>query len=161
MLYAGDIPNFTEYEGLIGLSLTTNDNRHIKHDITEPFPLPDNSVDSFQAEDVFEHIAYDHLLSIINEIYRVLKPGAIFRLSLPDYGCDILRDRSVKDASGNIIFDPGGGGTKEAPGHVWFPYIQNVKALLERTQFAHNGIIEYLHNYNMDSSFVAAPFDYA
>ena len=55
-LYAGDIPDNVEYEGLIGLSITKGDERHILHDITMPFLLADNSVDSFQAEDVFEHI---------------------------------------------------------------------------------------------------------
>jgi FkbM family methyltransferase len=160
-LYAGDVPAFIEYEGLIGLSLHITDYRHIQHDLHSPFPLPDNSVDNFQVEDVFEHIAYDHLLSIINEIYRVLKPGAIFRLSLPDYGCDILRDRSVKDSSGNIIFDPGGGGSPENPGHLWFPRIDSVKNLLEQTEFAKHGEIEYLHYYNLDGAFVMKSIDYS
>jgi SAM-dependent methyltransferase len=160
-LYAGDVPNFVEYEGLVGLSLTTNDYRHIKHDISHPFPLPDNSVDSFQAEDVLEHIDYDNLLPIINEIHRVLKPGSIFRLSLPDYGCDVVTKRSIKSSSGKIIFDPWGGGTVETPGHIWFPRVDNVMPLLQKTEFARRGKIEYLHNYNTDGSFVANPIDYS
>ena len=126
-LYAGDITDVQHHGGAIGLSLTNNDERHIKHDITQPMPLPDHSVDGYQAEDVLEHIEYDKLLGIINEIHRVLKPGATFRLSLPDYGCDILRERSVKDSFGNIIFDPMGGGSQETPGHLWFPCINNLR----------------------------------
>lgn len=160
-LYAGDIPDFVEYEGLVGLSLNINDFRHIQHDIRQRFLLADNSVDSFQAEDVFEHIPYDQLIPIINEIYRVLKPGGSFRLSLPDYGCDVLQNRSTKDFAGTMVFDPGGGGVPEKPGHVWFPKIDNAKALIEKTHFSKYGLVHYLHYYHPDGTFVASEVDYA
>ncbi len=160
-LYAGDIPEKEEYKNLIGLSIEKKDYRHIFHDVTHPFPLPDNSVDSFQAEDVFEHIAYEMLPAVLDEIYRVLKPGATFRLSIPDYGCDVLIERSIKDESGKIIFDPAGGGTIENPGHVWFPDISNVKALLDKTAFAGSGKINFLHHYNTDGTFVLKDIDYS
>jgi glycosyltransferase involved in cell wall biosynthesis/predicted SAM-dependent methyltransferase len=160
-LYAGDIPEKEEYEGLIGLSIEKTDFRHIRHDITNPFPLDDNSVDSFQAEDVFEHIASEKLPAVFNEIYRVLKPGATFRLSIPDYGCDVLIERSVKDTNGTIIFDPGGGGTIENPGHLWYPVYSNVEQLLQKTEFAKSGIIDFLHYYNSDGTFVLKNLDYS
>ncbi|MBT8350640.1 MAG: tetratricopeptide repeat protein, partial [Deltaproteobacteria bacterium] len=159
-LCAGDIPEKKEYDGQIGLSLTRSDHRHIKHDICKPLPMPDNSVDSYQAEDVFEHIEYDKLLPIINEIYRVLKPNATFRLSVPDYGCDVLIDRSEKNTLGNIVFDPGGEIPNE-PGHLWFPRIDKVKQLLEKSAFGKFGKIEYLHFYNMDGTFVVNKIDYS
>jgi predicted SAM-dependent methyltransferase len=160
-LYAGDIPDMKEYDGLIGLSLTQNNTKHILHDITNPFPLSDNSVDSFQAEDVLEHISYEKLVSVINEIFRILKPNGLFRLSIPDYGCDVLQNRSIKNPEGKIVFDPGGGGTFDKPGHVWFPRIDNVKSLLEKTEFSIKGKIEFLHYYNMDGTFVMKPIDYS
>lgn len=58
-----------------------------------------------------EHIKYTDLPDILNEIYRILKPGGLFRLSVPDYNCDILWERSEKDSNGKIRFDPGGGGS--------------------------------------------------
>lgn len=160
-LYAGDISDIQHHSDVIGLSLTNNDERHIKHDITHPMPLSDNSVDSYQAEDVFEHIPYDRLVSVVNEIFRVLKLGGIFRLSVPDYGCDVLRERSVKNTFGEIVFDPGGGGTKENPGHVWFPRIDTIRNLIERTEFGRHGTVNYLHYYRMDDSFVAKSVDYS
>jgi GT2 family glycosyltransferase/glycosyltransferase involved in cell wall biosynthesis/Flp pilus assembly protein TadD/predicted SAM-dependent methyltransferase len=160
-LYAGDIVNDEKYNELIGLSLTQSDHNHINHDICDPLPLPDNSVDYYQAEDVFEHIEYDKLLPIINEIHRVLKPNATFRLSVPDYGCDVLIKRSVKDDSGNIVFDPEGGGTLQNPGHLWFPNIDLVRRLLEKSKFNQFGRIEYLHYYNMDGTFVAKKINYS
>lgn len=161
-LYAGDVPEMAEYTGWIGLSLTQHNDRHIQHDITCPLPFPENSVDAFQAEDVIEHIQYDMLVPVINEIYRVLKPGALFRLSVPDYGCDVLRDRSLKDAEGNIIFDPGGGGTLWNPGHVWFPDIEKVYRLLEKTNFYSHGTMDFLHYWNVRRpDFVVRQIDYS
>ena len=161
-LYAGDVPAQPVYAGWIGLSLTQHDDRHIIHDITNPLPFQNDSIDAFQAEDVLEHIPYSRLVPVINEIFRVLKTGALFRLSVPDYGCDVLRERSVKDAHGNIVFDPGGGGTPEDPGHVWFPRIENVYRLLEKTRFCSEGTMSFLHYWDMNRpTFVAKPIDYS
>lgn len=161
MLYAGDVPDLPEYIEMIGLSLNKSDEQHICHDITNPFAIPDNVVDFFQSEDVFEHIPYDKLPSVISEIYRVLKPGGLFRLSVPDYRCDILQQRVIMDANNKIIFDPEGGGTAENPGHVWFPRIEQVKELLENSPFGKKGMIEYLHYYAEDGTPVTKPIDYS
>lgn len=156
-LYLGDMDihrrNYTN-KNFIGLSLSKSDDYHIKHDITNKLLLNDNSVDIVQSEDVMEHIEYDMLKSCIDDIYRVLKPGGLFRLSLPDYKCDIIYNRSVKDCNGNIIFDQGGGGSYDennkkviGGGHVWFPDFNSVKSLLESTDFS-NDKINYLHYYD-------------
>jgi SAM-dependent methyltransferase len=162
-LYAGDITgNNLNYDGYLGLSLTQNNENHIKCDLTQlPLPFDDNSVDAFQSEDVFEHINYDKLIDIINDIYRILKPNSLFRLSMPDYHCDILYKRSIYDFNGNIVYDPGGGGTFENPGHVWFPNYDNVKTLLENTLFKNDGRIEYLHYWNNRENSVVKNIDYS
>ena len=160
-LYAGDIPEREEYKGLIGLSITKNDHMHILHDITRKLPLDDNSIESFQAEDVFEHIQFETLPQVINEIYRVLKPGGLFRLSIPDYGNDLLRSRTIKNENGDFIFDPGGGGTRENPGHIWFPTKEKVSRLLEHTNFADKGEINFLHYYKPDGTYNLSEIDYS
>lgn len=111
-LYAGDVPHRPGYRNQkkVGLSLTQSDEWHIKHDVTRSFPIANESVDIFQSEDVFEHISYTKIPLIISEIYRILKKGGLFRLSLPDYRCDILQKRTLKDSKGNFLFDPFGGG---------------------------------------------------
>ncbi len=159
-LYAGNIPNQKEYDSFTGLSLNRHDHRHIQHNIANTFPIPDNSVDFFQAEDVFEHVDYADLLPIINEIYRILKPGSLFRLSVPDYGCDVLIDRCIRDSNNNIVFDPGGHDSTLNTDHLWFPRIDTVKQLLKKSDFAISGKINYLHYYNMDGSFVTNKIDY-
>jgi predicted SAM-dependent methyltransferase len=161
-LYCGDMyMKMLEYTTIpfIGLSLTQSNNNHIKHDITNKFDLLDNSVDIVQSEDVMEHIDYNQLPDIINEIYRVLKVGGLFRLSLPDYRCDILSNRSLKNKSGDIYFDAGGGGDYDYinkkvihGGHLWFPKYEEVKKLLDDSNFnKDNNTIEFLHYYDNDN----------
>ncbi len=160
-LYAGDIvPRGTNYNGFIGLSLRQENSNHIKFDLQQKFPLLDSSVDVFQSEDVFEHLSYESVSMVINEIYRVLKPNGLFRLSLPDYNCDILYKRSLCDHDGNIVFDPNGGGTLEKPGHLWFPVYENVKNLLDQTLFSDCGKIDFLHYYVSRDKFITRTIDY-
>lgn len=163
-LYAGDIPCLVEYgKDLVGLSIVKSDRRHIQHDITVPYPLPDGIVASYQAEDVFEHIDYHRIVDVMNEIYRILKPGGLFRLSVPDYRCDVLIARSIKGGNGEIVFDPDGGGTYQNGkvingGHVWFPNYDKVMALFEKSEFTK---VNFLHYYKSDGTFVAKEIDYS
>lgn len=153
-LYAGDIchEKHKSEPYLYGLSISKADDKHIFHDITCPYPLPDNSIFSYQAEDVLEHIEYAKLKMVIDEIYRILKAGGLFRISLPDYNSPYLKEICMKDKNGEIIFDPTGGGTYEAGsvingGHVWFPNYKNVEALLRTTKFSkYNFLCYYTEN---------------
>jgi predicted SAM-dependent methyltransferase len=147
-LYAGDVPPMKEYSEYIGLSLTQWNKNHIKHDVLKKYPLKDNTVDRYQSEDVFEHINYEQLHLVINEIYRILKKGGLFRLSLPDYTCDILNKRTQKNDKGELIFDPFGGGAFVNGkvingGHLWFPTYFKVKKLLEKTDFKNYAFLHY------------------
>lgn len=162
-LYAGDLPKRNQYKKFIGLSLSQANKCHIKHDIREPYPLPNNCVDIYQAEDVFEHIEYEKLPSVIGEIYRVLKGGGILRISVPDYRCDILYNRTQKNEKDELLFDPDGGGdfidgNVVNGGHVWFPRYETIKELLEKAQFKE---IRFYHYYDEQGKGITKPIDYS
>lgn len=156
-LYAGDLPDMPQYRATrkIGLSLTQENQWHIRHNITNPMPLAEGSVDIYQSEDVFEHIEYAKLPAIVHEIYRVLKKGGLFRLSLPDYRCDLLYERTLRDKNGNILYDPFGGGNYRRKfylfgpkvvvdgGHLWFPTYEFVKELLQAANFSSVNFLHY------------------
>jgi SAM-dependent methyltransferase len=169
-LYCGNMSeqrrNYTD-KNFISLSLNLNNKYHIQHDITNSFPLKDNTVDIIQSEDVMEHIEYNLLKDSINEIYRILKPGGLFRLSMPDYCCNILYDRSIKDSAGNIVFDRGGGGKYDSVnkkvingGHVWFPKYDLVKLLLQSTFFTDDNVT-FLHYYDEQQKSITHKIDYS
>lgn len=169
-LYAGDLSDVllkNKENKFVGLSIEKSDINHILFDITNKFPLEDNSVDVFCAEDVMEHIEYKSQINIFNEIYRILKPNGIFRLSVPDYRCDILLKRTIKNKKGKLKFDPGGGGVYSKlrrrvikGGHVWFPVYESVKEIFNKSNFNETKI-NYLHYYKADNKFVLNDIDYS
>ena len=48
------------------------------------FPFSDNAFDVIYSEHMLEHIHVDKVRRLLQEIYRVLKPGATFRVTVPD-----------------------------------------------------------------------------
>jgi SAM-dependent methyltransferase len=163
-LYAGNIDRtLRQFSTHYGITPFVSTSRNIRHDIRDALPIPDNSVAMFQSEDVFEHIQYADLGKVFREIFRVLRPAGLFRLSVPDYRCPILLDRSVRDANGEVVFDPGGGGRYENGqvvdgGHLWFPVYETVKALFDSSPFSD---IRYLHYTDQDGQSILKPIDYA
>jgi SAM-dependent methyltransferase len=140
------IPNF------IGLALNPAHEREIAHNAVDPLPFADGSVRKVQSQDVFEHIPFGRVGFVLDEIYRVLKPGGQFRLSLPDYRSPVLRRRSVFDQRGRVVgdlmmgaspyYDPGSGQARVrfAPGgdsHIWFPRYETVLHLIVHSQIRH------------------------
>lgn len=169
-LYLGDMPYnriTATNKNFIGLSLNQDNAKHIRCDVTKPFALNNDTVDIIQSEDVMEHIEYSKLKDTINEIYRVLKCGGLFRLSMPTYECDILYNRSLKDENGNIVFDSGGGGSYDhinkkviGGGHCWFPTYDSVKQLLSTTNFKEDKTF-FLHYYDCDNKPIIKQIDYS
>lgn len=156
--YAGDVCEDDDRRGNIGefygLSLSQNDRTHIRHDITTPYPIPDNSIEIYQAEHVLEHISYESVENVIWEIVRILKPGGLFRISLPDYNSPILSKYVLRTKGGEILFDPQGGGKfingeVVQCGHMWFPTYESVKPLLMKFRFSK---VEYLRYFDTEGN---------
>jgi len=166
-LYAGKLrrglPQYSTHFGITPFYAST---RNIHQDVTLPFRIPDDCVDAFQSEDVFEHIDYAKLASVFKEIYRVLVPGGLFRLSLPDYNFDLYAERCQRGLNGEFVFDPSGGGrlvdgTVVDGGHVWFPTIDSVKRLFSHSPFGLGINVHLLQYNNPDGTFQMSPIDYS
>ena len=166
-LYAGKLrralPQFATHFGVTPFFAST---RNIEQDVSAPLPIPNESVEVFQSEDVFEHIELSKMVPIFNEIHRVLVPGGLFRLSLPDYHFDLYVERCERGPRGEIVFDPGGGGEfvdgrVTGGGHVWFPTIEIVRDLFNESLFGSRGVVRFLQYNNGDGTFQMDTIDYS
>lgn len=81
----GDCHPKQHYENFIAVDLEPTGEYAVAHDLTQRIPLPDNSVDAILSEHFFEHIEKEHIATLLAESYRVLKPGKLLRIAVPDY----------------------------------------------------------------------------
>jgi SAM-dependent methyltransferase len=137
------IPNF------IGLALEPAHEREVKHDLAGALPYAGNSIAKIQAQDVLEHLPFDKAPFVLDEIYRVLKPGGVFRLSVPDYRSPVLKRRSIYDGRGRVIGDLLMGATSyfdettgdarvrfstDGDAHIWFPRYELITHLVLKSE---------------------------
>jgi predicted SAM-dependent methyltransferase len=54
------------------------------HDLRQPLPFADDTFDAIDAAHVFEHLTPEQGKHFAGELYRVLKPGGVCRVSTPD-----------------------------------------------------------------------------
>jgi predicted SAM-dependent methyltransferase len=53
-------------------------------DLRRGLPFPSGSVDAIFAEHLFEHLTYDQGTVLMRECARVLRPGGVLRIGVPD-----------------------------------------------------------------------------
>lgn len=54
------------------------------HDLEKPLPFEDESVDAVYHSHVLPHLDRDAAVSLLQEVYRVLRSGGVHRIVLPD-----------------------------------------------------------------------------
>ena len=118
----------------------------IYHDIQDPFPIPDNSVDRVHSEDCFEHVEASHYPAIFTEIFRILKKGGLFRLGVPDYLNP--KDRFCLEEG----FDP------RFLAHVTLTTYELLKPYCENDPWER---VDYLHYWENEDSFIKNKIDYS
>jgi len=73
---------------LLGKLYTKNEMRfpdNIQYgDVVKGLPLPNNSADLVYCSHILEHLSLDDFRLAIQNTYKIMKPGAIFRLVVPD-----------------------------------------------------------------------------
>lgn len=53
-------------------------------DVTEPWPLPPDSVDAVYGDNVVEHLPLAEARTLFRHAYTALRPGGVLRLATPD-----------------------------------------------------------------------------
>ncbi|WP_159074814.1 methyltransferase domain-containing protein [Polynucleobacter difficilis] len=175
-IYFGNLfPSEPQYQSneFYGLALHPKFEKDIQHNLNSRLPFEDNSLEKIQSQDVIEHIPYDNNIAILDDVYRALKPGGIFRLSAPDYCCPLLKMRSVYDCYGNLLADLGMGASVSSScnsivlitqpmngdGHIWYPTHEKLLALILTSKIRMCQSIVFHHYWRSDGTFTANSFD--
>lgn len=162
----------------LGLALYPKHDREIYHNALDILPFEDQSIEKIQSQDVFEHLPKNSISKIFDEIYRVLAVGGIFRLSVPDYRCPLLKNRSVYNANGDIIGDLMMGATvsydwenaqssrwnpknpikisfsQDGNSHLWFPKYELILDLIIQSKIRFCEKIVFYQYFIDDNNFV-------
>jgi len=56
----------------------------LQHDLTNGLPFGDNSVETVFCEHLLEHLDIQETLALAREVHRVLGPGGVWRIAVPD-----------------------------------------------------------------------------
>lgn len=72
-------------EGYTNVDVLPLENVDIRHDLTQlPWPFKMSTVDEILAMEFLEHIGWRQVLAVVNECYRILKPGGKIKIQVPD-----------------------------------------------------------------------------
>lgn len=78
----------TDYKkGWINIDNNSDENidkLDLNWDMRNPLPFPDGSVDYIFNEHFFEHLAPEDGVKVMGDLRRVLKPGGVLRIAMPD-----------------------------------------------------------------------------
>lgn len=71
------------------INIDNNSDNNIKRldlnwDLLKPLPIPSNSADYVFSEHFFEHFNIEDAQMIMRDLMRVLKPGGVMRIAMPD-----------------------------------------------------------------------------
>ena len=75
------------HEDWVNLDLETSDPSVIRHDVNEGIPFEDGRFAAVYHSHILEHLEPADGRKLIQECYRVLKPGGILRVVVPDLEC--------------------------------------------------------------------------
>jgi SAM-dependent methyltransferase len=113
------------------------------HDLRKPLPFASESVDYAYSSHTLEHLAREEGARLIREVWRVLKPGGIVRIVVPDltlavrrYLADLQQPMTCARAATTLLtalrLAPRGGRDI----HRWMYDAPSLSALLEASGFS-------------------------
>ena len=81
----------THHPAWINVDFVPSDPTVIRHDLRERLPFADGEIDAVYHAHVLEHLSLSDGSALLAECFRVLKPGGILRVGVPDLE-DIARE---------------------------------------------------------------------
>ena len=81
------------------------DHKIFIHDVRKPLPFKDNSFKYIYASHLLEHLYFEEAMNLLKECLRVLKPGGILRVMVPNLQEIIGRYMENKKNSNRLAAD--------------------------------------------------------
>jgi predicted SAM-dependent methyltransferase len=75
----------THLEGWVNVDLVST-GPDLAWDLSRPVPFPDGSVDAIFHEHLLEHLPLPAAIGFLDECHRLLRPGGVLRIGVPDFG---------------------------------------------------------------------------
>ena len=128
-------------------------------DAGKPFSFPDASFNYVYSEHLIEHLTYRQALNMLEESYRVLKPGGVMRVATPDlrFLIGLYQDPAKPIHQRYIDYSAKRGGILPSPvyiinhfhtawGHKIIYDKETLSALLEKAGFKNLRLCEVGHS---------------
>lgn len=92
------------HPGWINIDIAPHAPEVIQHDLSRGIPLPDASCDVVYHAAVLEHIRRSDAAAFLVECHRVLKPGGVIRVGVPDLEklCQLYLSKLQATAAGDV-----------------------------------------------------------
>jgi predicted SAM-dependent methyltransferase len=117
----------------------------VKHDVREPIPLPEHSVNRILSEDLVEHLKTAQIKALLRECFRLLKPQGVVRIGVPDYN-------NPKD---HLYFEKGR--DPRHPDHITLTNYELMKNIIEESPFSR---YDFYHYWD-EGKFIYKKIDYS
>lgn len=129
------IPLFSPINRALKIFTMEWDKRIFLHDLRKPFPWPDASADMVYSSHTLEHFSREEGLNFLKESYRILKPGGIIRIVVPDLAVTVEHYVTGKTRADHFV---------EGLGVLYTPGRSAIKRLLAP-------LVEYPHKCHYDA----------
>jgi predicted SAM-dependent methyltransferase len=77
----------TYHKNWVNIDYSSDSNYVVEYDLSKGIPLENESVDFLYNSHILEHFSKESAMILLKECHRVLKPGAIIRVVIPDLKC--------------------------------------------------------------------------
>jgi SAM-dependent methyltransferase len=123
-------------EGFVGVDLVKTSSVDVQFDLTTaPWPWHDNSIGEARCSHFFEHLNPQERVLFMNELHRVLRPGA---------GCLFVTPRGYDRQA-------------QDPGHKWPPVVEASYYYFDKEWLVANKLSHYLDLYGIRCNFEPRP----
>lgn len=113
----------------VGRELTESGPGWNIHGEVYPLPYADNSVDHVRASHVLEHVPYREIEEVVREWVRVLRPGGVLKIAVPDFRW--CAEKFLAGADANVQGYVMGGQVDENDYHKTIFDEQGLRSLME------------------------------